>query len=191
MTSDFETVGSRSQRDYNDVNAIQDMEESSTTSDYNFILNLNYLSVMPYHERLLSLDILPISYWLELHDLLFLFKVFNGSVSLPLGVCPAFYVAARRTRSSTSRGRQLVVRKCRTTTNQNSYFVRTAILWNILPRELTLEDQILSGFKRKLNTYYKDALTTVYNIDDCRTWKSICIKCKSARLLDEKPRCCF
>lgn len=172
------------------VNPIQEMEKIQRRAT-KFILNLNYLSVMPYQERLLSLDILPVSYWLELHDLLFLFKVVNGLVSLPLGVCPAFYVGARRTRSSTSRGRQLVVRKCRTTTDQNSYFVRMAKLWNILPCELTLEDQTLSGFKRKLNSYYKDALRTVYDIDDCRTWKSICIKCKSARLLHEKPHCCF
>jgi hypothetical protein len=104
---------------------------------------------------------------------------------------PAFYVAARCTRSSTGKRRQLVVRKCRTTTFQNSYFVRVAKLWNILPLELTLEEETFQGFKSKLNKYYRDALRTVYNIDDCRTWKSICIKCRTARLLHNKIHCCF
>lgn len=156
-----------------------------------FILNLNYLSEIPYKERLLSLRILPVSYWLELLDLLFLFKVIHGLVSLPSGVCPAIYIATKRTRSTTNTGRKLIVKKCRTTTYQNSYFIRVVKLWNILPNDLTLNDQTLSYFKRSLFSYYSKALKEVYDIDDNRTWKSVCIKCKTARLLTEVPHCCF
>ena len=106
-------------------------------------------------------------------------------------VCPAIYVAARRTRSTTNNGRKLVVKKCRTTTYQNSYFMRVTKLWNILPNDLTLENQTLSYFKKSLYSYYNKALKDIYDIDDNRTWKSVCIKCKNARLLNEVPHCCF
>jgi hypothetical protein len=56
---------------------IQEMERVQRRAT-KFILNLNYLSTTPYQERLLSLDILPVSYWLELHNLLFLFKTINN-----------------------------------------------------------------------------------------------------------------
>lgn len=88
-----------------------------------FILNLNYSSEISYKERLLSFQILPVSYWLEQLNLLFLFKVIHDLVALPSGVCPAFHVAAKYSRSTTNNGRQLVVKKRRTTTYQNSYFM--------------------------------------------------------------------
>jgi hypothetical protein len=173
------------------VELIQEMEKVQWRAS-KFILNLNYLSEIPYKERLLSLRILPVSYLLELLDLLFLFKVIHGLVSLPSGICPAIYVAARRTRSTTNNGRKLVVKKCRTTTYQNSYFIRVTKLWNILPNDLTLENQTLSYFKKSLYSYYNKALLKdIYDIDDNRTWKSVCIKCKNARLLNEVPHYCF
>jgi hypothetical protein len=127
------------------VELIQEMEKVQRRAS-KFILN--YLSAIPYKERLLSLRILPVSYWLELLDLLFLFKVIHRLVSLLSGVCPAIYVAARRTGSTTNNGRKLVVKKCRTTTYQNSYFIMVTKLWNILPNDLTLENQTLSYLKR-------------------------------------------
>jgi hypothetical protein len=36
-------------------------------------------------------------------------------------------------------------------------------------------------FKKKLYSYYKTALHKCYDVDDPRTWKSVCIKCNQAR----------
>ena len=123
-----------------------------------FILNLNYLSEITYKERLLSVRILPVSYWLELMDLLFLFKITNGLVSLHSSVCPSIFVAARSTRSSANNGRKLCVKKCKTTTYQNSSFIRVTKLWNILPDDLTSENRSISYFKKNLYSYYNKAL---------------------------------
>ena len=169
---------------------IQEMEKVQRRAS-KFILNLNYLSEITYKQRLLSLRILPVSYWLELLDLLFLFKVIHGLVSLPPSVCPAILVAVRSTRSNTNNGRKLIVKKCRTTTYQNSYFIRVTKLWNILPNDLTSENRTLCYFKKSLYSYYNIALKDIYDINDNRTWKSVCIKCKNARLLNEVPHCCF
>jgi hypothetical protein len=42
----------------------------------------------------------------------------------------------------------------------------------------------------KLKTYYEHAISKVYNCDDPRTWKSICVNCRrAARSLDGVLRC--
>ena len=57
--------------------------------------------------------------------------------------------------------------------------------------DLRHRDIGLNTFKSKLKTYYKHALPKVYNCDDPRTWKSICVnKCRRARSLDGVLRCC-
>ena len=33
-------------------------------------------------------------------------------------------------------------------------------------------------FRKKLYNYYKTALDKCYDVDDPRTWKSVCMKCK-------------
>ena len=172
------------------VELIQEMEKVQRRAS-KFILNLNYLSEITYKERLLSVRILPVSYWLELMDLLFRFKIINGLVSLHSSVCPSIFVAARSTRSSANNGRKMCVKKCKTTTYQNSYFIRVTILWNILPDDLTSENRSISYFKKNVYSCYNKALKDIYDINDSRTWKSVCIKCKTARLLNEVPHCCF
>ena len=172
------------------VELIQEMEKVQRRAS-KFILNLNYLSEITYKERLLSVRILPVSYWLELMDLLFLFKIINGLVSLYSSVCPSIFVAARSKHSTANNGRKLCVKKCKTTTYQNSYFIRVTKLWNILPDDLTTENRSISYFKKNLYSYYNKALKDIYDINDSRAWKSVCIKYKNARLLNEVRHCCF
>ena len=119
-----------------------------------------------------KIRIVPVCYWLELLDLLFLFKAVHG-ISLPSGARPAIYVARKRTRRTTDNGMKLVVKKCRTTTYQNSYFIRATKLWNILPNDLTLENQSFCYFKKGLYSYCNKALKDIYDIDDNRTWTSV------------------
>ena len=48
----------------------------------------------------------------------------------------------------------------------------------------------LNQFKNRLQEYYKNGLLTNYDVDDPRTWKTICFKCNSARNLACPIICC-
>ena len=39
----------------------------------------------------------------------------------------------------------------------------------------------LATFKTLLKQYYRNALNLCYDPEDARTWKSVCVKCNSAR----------
>jgi len=49
----------------------------------------------------------------------------------------------------------------------------------------------IQSFKLKLLEYYFEALCTSYDPEESRTWKSIRVKCKNARLLNCPVTCCF
>ena len=38
-------------------------------------------------------------------------------------------------------------------------------------------------FKSSLKLYYSNALTKIYDCNDLRTWKTVCVKCKRAALV--------
>ena len=44
-----------------------------------FILNLPYMSSESYHDRLITLELMPLSYWHEYMDLVFFFKAHKWS----------------------------------------------------------------------------------------------------------------
>ena len=46
--------------------------------DSYYILNLGFITDISYKTRLLQLDILPVSYWHEYLDLVFLYKIINN-----------------------------------------------------------------------------------------------------------------
>jgi hypothetical protein len=50
---------------------------------------------------------------------------------------------------------------------------------------ITSKDRTFSEFKNLLFKYYILSLENTYDVDDSRTWKSVCIKCNSARSSDE------
>ena len=50
--------------------------------------------------------------------------------------------------------------------------------------------QGLLRFRGMLKQFYHTAACTIFNSDDPRTWKSVCPKCKSARILSNTLSCC-
>ena len=52
-----------------------------------------------------------------------------------------------------------------------------------MPDELRRKDLSLTLLKSKLLQYYHDAVKNVYDINDARTWKSVCLKCNAPRKL--------
>ena len=64
-------------------------------------------------------------------------------------------------------------------------------MWNHLADELALSpDTSFSSFKTSLHKYYLSALNMCYDVDDPRTYKTICVKCNSVRSLTVLPSCC-
>ena len=156
-----------------------------------YILNLPYLCSETYRERLVSLGLLPLSYWHEYLDLVFFFKAVNGLVDVSHDVLPELISETRTTRSSS--GNQISFRpaKCKTSTYQRSFFIRATRTWNSLPPTLRSPGLNIRQFKTDLQNYYLIALRECFNENDPRTWKTICLKCNASRNLRSKLTCCF
>ena len=56
--------------------------------------------------------------------------------------------------------------------------------------ELDLSSSTLASFKSVIFNYYKSALAVSYDCEDPRSFKSICLKCNSARPLSRPITCC-
>ena len=58
------------------------------------------------------------------------------------------------------------VRKCKTSTYQQTYTIRTTRIWNILPGSINDKSNSLITFKNLLIKYYYTALDRNYDVDD-------------------------
>ena len=65
-----------------------------------YIFNLPFLCEESYKDRLIKLDLLPVSYWHEYLDMVFFFKSVTGLVKVNPTVIPTGRVLSRETRSS-------------------------------------------------------------------------------------------
>ena len=62
------------------------------------------------------------------------------------------------------------------------------VLYN---RPLNLNTDSFSSFKSPLFKYYESSLYLCYNVDDPRSYKTICPKCNSVRSLTTSLSCCM
>ena len=148
-----------------------------------FILKLPYSYNISYKSRLQTLNLIPICYWHEVLDLTFYFKLTHGLVNVNVSVVPEVRKYGGRTRSSTNNVNKYIIKKCKTTSYQKSFLIRTSRIWNCLADELDLSPSTLTSFKSVIFNYYKSALAVSYDCEDPRSFKSICLKCNSARPL--------
>jgi hypothetical protein len=109
-----------------------------------------------YKSRLISLNLLPISYWLECRDLCFVYKYMSGSFNVQLE--NSIQVSSGRTRSSTD---SLILYPVHRLRIRDFSFNRVGKLRNNLPLEIRKSSSI-SAFN-----YYFDT-------DRLSTWKTIC-----------------
>ena len=140
--------------------------------------NLLYLRILgypdaliPYKERLMKLNLLPVSYWHEISVLVFFFKVINGIYNIDITEFVQPKVIIRSTRHSCSLDYQPL--KCRTSLFQRSYFNRTVKLWNSLSSSIRTLPSV-NAFKAALVKHYKKALIETFDQDNVYTWKSLC-----------------
>ena len=104
-----------------------------------YILRLPFICETSYRDRLISTELLPISYWHEYLDLMFFFKVITGIISIS-STLPQRIDPARITRSSANvNAISFRQRKCRTATFNRSFFPRITRTWNSLPEHLRLD----------------------------------------------------
>ena len=107
-----------------------------------FILHLLFSTSIDYRTQLQSLKLLPITYWLEVLDMIFFYQATHNLVSLNGSVLPVKRVA--RTTRYTNTAIKFVPKKCKTTTYQKSFFIRTCRIWNILTSIINIETQTLT-----------------------------------------------
>ena len=165
-------------------NAFKDVRRS-TYWTYHLPCNINY------NQRLSILKLLPLCYWHEFLDVLFLFKSHYDIINLSSDILPNPQYSSQHTRSANPNVLQFQTSSCKTVAYQKSYLLRTTRVWNVLPRDLTNNDLTFKVFKKKLFNYYSSTLDNCYDVDDPRTWKSVCIKCNQARDLTRPITCCF
>ena len=125
--------------------------------------------------------------WHELLDLVYFYKATHNMIHLDTSVVPF----ARRTGISVTSSQSFVPKKSRTSTFQRSFFIRTTRIWNLLIARLDLDNVTFENFKYVLYDYYSRALAINYDPDSPRSFKSICLKCNTARFLDQEISCCM
>ena len=66
---------------------------------------------------------------------------------------------------------------------KNSFYVRAPSVWNTLPKDLRDTTRSVSSFKTNLCQFYNKLLDDIFDPEDSRTYKTVCIKCHSTRSL--------
>ena len=136
------------------------------------ILELPFICDQTNEDRLMNVNLLPISYWHEFLGMIFFFKVVTGTVRVSPSLLPQVLVT-RTTRSNSNRDvTHFISRKCKTVTFQRSFFNRTTRIWNTLANDLQLSCNLkISQFKSIMYKDYVDALecmTTTQRTHDPR-----------------------
>lgn len=130
-----------------------------------------------YVQRMIELNLIPLSYRREILDLMLYFKAKLGLGSIQL-LDHTRDAPQRNTRSS-ARGPQLQERTCKTETYKHSYFNRLATLWNQLPPEIRAAKSLYE-FKAKVKSWYEDKMVLHFDVDNICTWHTCC-SCETCR----------
>ena len=157
------------------------------------ILDLPFICDQTYRNRLMNLNLLPISYSHEFLDMILFFKVVvTSTVRVSPPVLPQVLVT-RTTRSNSNRNvTHFISRKCNTLPFQRSFLNRSTRIWITLANDLQLSCNLqIRQFKSVMHKYYVDALELNYDPENPRSWKTICPSCNVSRNVSVSLRCCF
>ena len=125
---------------------------------------------LSYKERLLALDLLPLTFDREVKDLVYLYKALFGYVNVDVSNCVSF-VSHGRTRLSNTSKYILQSQICRTSTFQSSYYNRVVKLWNIVCKDVCLDTvSSPSSFKCLVKRRYSSIVDSIYDVDLSCTW---------------------
>ena len=110
----------------NITSAIERVQRRAT----NYILGIPSRTV-PYKERLSRTNLLPLTYWHEIKDLLFIHGCLNGKYNINI---ERFVKFAPETNHRSWCHNNFVIPRSRTKHFQQSFFIRSCRLWNSLPK---------------------------------------------------------
>ena len=113
---------------------------------------LNYPESMPYVERLQKAKLLPLEFRREINDLIIWFKSKHHLITMDINKYISTYNPRYQSRNYDENNFNIIIRH-KQEYFQNSYFVRTAKIWNNLPTELKAINS-LGAFKGRLNKLY-------------------------------------
>ena len=136
-----------------------------------------------YKFRLISLNILPLSLWLELLDVLFLVKNLK-SPSMYFNIYNYVSFTSTGTRSSTQ-NKLVMVTNATHSSRYLSYFDRVVPLWNKLSRHIDL-DSSFGSIKSHLRHLFWNYFISNFNINNHCTYRIICF-CPVCKLLWASP----
>jgi hypothetical protein len=103
----------------------------------------------PYDQRLLILNLFPVSYRFDRGDLIFTYKLLHGFVNLD----PYLFFYPSQTRFLRGNSHKLFKRRYRTSLRGNFYSNRVISLWNSLPSQITLSESV-DVFKSRLDAFF-------------------------------------
>ena len=127
-----------------------------------------------------KLNLLHISYWLEIKDLIFFLKCKQGLYDLDISSFVTFS-SNRSSRTRSSKDNLLQVNPCKTSLFRNSFFNRIVFRWNNLS-PIVRNSLSVSSFKLQLRSHYSSQLDSSFDVNRMRTWKTYCSKCRSFNL---------
>ena len=108
-----------------------------------------------------KLNLLPLQYRTEIHDLVFFFKCFKNMYNLDILDFVSFRTCKKPLRKIDYL--TLNVPFSRTESFKNSYFIRVCRSWNELPLNIR-ESNTLSVFRKKLFAYFYDKFSANFFI---------------------------
>jgi hypothetical protein len=138
-----------------------------------------------YKSRLLTCDILPLTYRREIMDCVFFYNCLHNLVDINVMRIVLTHTSNLRTRSDVSDNVTLMCHPCNTESYLSFYTNRIVKLWNQLPsniRELELSDSLSNiVFKKELKSWYYNRFIETFNPDNTCTWTSVC-RCARCRV---------
>lgn len=120
--------------------------------------HLHFITETSYKERLISLNILPECFWHMLPDMFFFHKATHNLVHVSPSIVPTVHKSARTTQTSPTSLPIFVSKRCRTTTYQKPFLIRTTRIWNLLTGRMDLANATPGSFKSLLHDYYYRAV---------------------------------
>ena len=116
-----------------------------------------------YHQRLETLKILPLSMYMEMHDVLYLLSILEGNYYVPEDKLP------KRKENETRQKQEFELPKHRLHKSDENFFFRATKLFNIISR--TTEKPMT---KKLLTEMYQNDFHRSYNELDSCTWRLLC-----------------
>ena len=105
--------------------------------------------------------------------------VFATVTRSPFGLHERTTICTRS--SSNTNGVKYEVPRCKTTSHQRWFWIRTIRTWNTLTDIIDLSMKNVNAFKSLMRDYYNTSLRNTCDGDDARTFKTICSRCNRGK----------